>query len=139
METLRKEYRNKTYMSFLVFASTTYLKDNCVKIVLSKSGLLRSFALITAPDHLCKELIKLNGIDFDLHCLSIEESPVNTKMTGPSLSDKKKIATKNYQTPVEGIQVVPGENIIRKQQVPMKIFSIPFTHSITKRYTYAKI
>ena len=46
-------------MSFLVFASTTYLKDNCVKIVLSKSGLLRGFALITAPDHVYTELIKI--------------------------------------------------------------------------------
>ena len=47
-------------MSFLVFGSTTYLKDNfCVKIVLPKSGLSRGFAFFTAPDHVCTGLIKI--------------------------------------------------------------------------------
>ena len=32
--------------------NNTYLKDNCfAKTILSKSGLLRVFAFITAPDH----------------------------------------------------------------------------------------
>ena len=52
-------------MSFLVCEIQHTLKKNCcVKIVLSKSGLSRGFAFITALDHMCTELMKLNGIDF---------------------------------------------------------------------------
>ena len=47
-----------------------------MKIVLSKSGLSRGFAFITAPDHMCTELIKLNGIDFNSRRLTIEEAQV---------------------------------------------------------------
>ena len=37
---LKKNTSEKAYMSFLVFGSTAYLKDNCfVKIALSKLGL----------------------------------------------------------------------------------------------------
>ena len=47
-------------MSFLVFGSTAYFKDNCfVKIALSKLGLSTGFAFITAPNHVCTELIKI--------------------------------------------------------------------------------
>ena len=47
-------------MSFLVFGSTAYLKENCfVKIALSKLGLSTGFAFITAPNHACIELTKI--------------------------------------------------------------------------------
>ena len=61
--------------------NTTYLKENCcVKIVLSKSGLSRDFAFITALDHVCTDLIKLNVIDFKSHHLPIEEALVKSKV-----------------------------------------------------------
>ena len=64
--------------------NTAYLKENCyVKIVLSKSGLSRGFAFITAPDHVCTKLIKLNGIDFKSHHLTIEEALVKSKVKEP--------------------------------------------------------
>ena len=67
--------------------NTTYLKENCcVKIVLSKSGLSRGFAFITAPDHMCTELIKLNGIDFNSRRLTIEEAQVKPKLKESSTS-----------------------------------------------------
>ena len=53
-------------MSFLVCEVQYPLETNCfVTVVLSKSGLSRGFAFITAPDHECTELLKLNGIDFE--------------------------------------------------------------------------
>ena len=57
-----------------------------MKIVLSKSDLSRGFAFITAPDHVCTELIKLNGTDFKSHRLTIEEALVKpiVKESSPS-------------------------------------------------------
>ena len=67
-----------------------------MKIVLSKSGLSRDFAFITAPNHVCTELFKLNGIDFKLHRLTIEEALVKPTVKEPPLSGNKKIEIKNY-------------------------------------------
>ena len=70
--------------------NTTYHKENgSVEIVPSKSGLLRGFAFITAPDHVCTELIKLNGIDFKSHRLTIEKSLVKPRVNEPSNSGNK--------------------------------------------------
>ena len=89
--------------------NTTYLKENCcVKIVLSKSGVSRGFAFITAPDHVCTELIKLNGIDFKSYRLTIEEALLKPKITKSSPSGNRTTAIKNYQTPIVEVPVVPG-------------------------------
>ena len=93
--------------------NTTYLKENCcVKIVLSKSGLSKGFAFITAPDYVCTELIKSNGTDFKSHRLTIEEVLVKPKVKEPPPSGNKTTEIKNYQTPIEEVPVVlvvPGE------------------------------
>ena len=87
----------------------TYLKENCcVKVVLSKSGLSRGFAFVTAPDHVCTELIKLNGIDFKSHRLAIEEALVKPKVKEPSPPGNKTTEIKNYQTSFEEVPVVPS-------------------------------
>ena len=80
-----------------------------MKIVLSKSDLSRGFAFITAPDHVCTELIKLNGTDFKSHRLTIEEALVKPIVKEPSSSRNKTTGIKNYQTPFEEVRVVPGE------------------------------
>ena len=80
-----------------------------MKIVLSKSGLSISLAFITASDHVCTELIKLNGIDFKSERLTIEEALVKPKVKEPSLSRNKATKIKNYQRPFEEVPVVAGE------------------------------
>ena len=79
-----------------------------MKVVLSKSGLSRGFAFITAPDHVCTELIKLNGIDFKSHRLAIEEALVKPKVKEPSPPGNKTTEIKNYQTSFEEVPVVPS-------------------------------
>ena len=66
-------------------------------------------AFITAPDHVCIESIKLNGIDFKSHRLNIEEAQVKPKLKESSPSRNKTTETKNYQTPFEEVPVFPGE------------------------------
>ena len=66
-------------------------------------------AFITAPDHVCIESIKLNGIDFKSHRLNIEEAQVKLKLKESSPSRNKTTETKNYQTPFEEVPVVPSE------------------------------
>ena len=52
-------------MSFLVFGNTAYLKDNFfVKIALSKLGLSTGFGFITAPNHVCTEVIQIKRNKF---------------------------------------------------------------------------
>ena len=123
---------------FFGLRNTTYLKENrCVKIVLSKSSLLGGFAFITVPDHVCTELIKLNGIDFKWHCFTIEEALVKPKITEPSPTGKKTTVIKNYQTPIEEVPVVLYSKATRSHN---SVFNtIIFTDSIPKDIQMQKI
>ena len=105
-----------------------------MKVVLSKSGLSRGFAFITAPDHVCTELIKLNGIDFKSHRLAIEEALVKPKVKEPSPPGIKTTEIKNYQTSFEEVPVVPGEKSysIATSSQNSVFNTIPFTDSIPK-------
>ena len=95
--------------------NTAYHKENgSVEIVPSKSGLLRGFAFITAPDHVCTELIKLNGIDFISHRFTIEKSRVKPRVKEPSNSGNKTTEIKNYQTFLEEVTVVPRDKSYSK-------------------------
>ena len=81
---LNKSILKEDLPELLGLWNTTYLKENCcLKIVLSKSDLLRGFTFITATDHVCSELIKLNGIDFKSHRLTIKEALVKPKVKEP--------------------------------------------------------
>ena len=88
--------------------NTTYLKEYCYEKILSKSGFWRGFAFITAPDHVCTGLIKLNG-------LTIEEALVKPKAKQPSSSGNKTTGIKNYQIPFEEVpEVLSGERSLFK-------------------------
>ena len=41
---------------------------------MKKTGKSRGFVFISCPDHICNELIKLNGIDFLETCFIVEEA-----------------------------------------------------------------
>ena len=105
-----------------------------MKIFLSKSGLSRGFAFITAPDHLCTELIKLNGKDFKSHRLTIEEALFKPKVKESSPPRNKTTEIRNYHTPFEEVPVVPGEKHYSKAtRSHNSIFNtIIFTGSISK-------
>ena len=121
-------------MSFSVCEIQHTLKKNCcVKIVFSKSGLSRGFAFITTSDPVCTELIKLNGIDFKSHRLSIEEALAKPKVKEPASSGNKTTEIKNYQTPIEEVPVVPGEKSYSKATRSHNVFNtIIFTDGIPK-------
>ena len=55
--------------------STNYLCDNCsVEMPLRSHNQSKRFAFITAPHHVTKELVKLNGVQFQGNCLIVEEA-----------------------------------------------------------------
>ena len=96
---------------------------------------MRGLAFIIAPDHVCTELIKLNGIDLKSHRLIIEEDLVNPKITELP-SDNKTTAIKIYQTPIEEVPVVSGEKSKKVTQKCLQHHN--FYRQYTKRYTNAK-
>ena len=60
--------------------STKYLCDNCsVGMPMRSHDQSKGFAFITAPQHVTKELVKLNGIQFKGNCLIVEESKSRRK------------------------------------------------------------
>ena len=61
-----------------------------------------------------QSLLKLNGIDFKSHRLTIEEALLKPKRAESSPSDKKKATIINYQAPIKGISVIPGEKSCSK-------------------------
>ena len=132
---LSKNISEEDLYELFGLGNTTYLKENsCVKIVLSKSGLWRGFAFITAPDHVCTKLIKLNGINFKSHHFTIEEALVKPKVKESPPLGNKTTKIKNYQTPIEEIPVVPGEkNYSKAIRLHNSVFNtIIFTESIPK-------
>ena len=56
--------------------TTRYLQEYCsIELpVNEKTGKSRGFAFISCPDHVCNELIKLNGINFLESCIIVEEA-----------------------------------------------------------------
>ena len=68
-----------------------------------------------------------------MHHLTTEEALVKLKSTS-SPSDKKKAEIKNYQTPIEGIPVVPAEKSYSKAaSLHKNVFNtVIFTDSIPK-------
>ena len=60
--------------------STKYLCDNCsVEMLMRSHDQSKGFAFITAPQHVTKELVKLNGVQFKGNCLIVEESKSRRK------------------------------------------------------------
>ena len=132
---LNKSISEEDLYELFGLQNTTYLKEKCcVKIVLSKLSLSRGFAFITARDDVCTELIKLNGIGFKSHRLTIEEALVKPKVKEPSPSGNKTTEIKNYQRPFEEVPVVPGEKSYSKAtRSQNSVFNtIIFTDSIPK-------
>ena len=56
--------------------TTRYLQQSCsIELPMNeKTGKSRGFAVISCPDHVCNELIKLNGIGFLETCIIVKEA-----------------------------------------------------------------
>ena len=56
--------------------TTRYLQQSCsIELPMNeKTGKSRGFAVISCPDHVRNELIKLNGIDFLETCIIVKEA-----------------------------------------------------------------
>ena len=56
--------------------TTRYLQQSCsIELPMNeKTGKSRGFAVISCPDQVCNELIKLNGIDFLETCIIVKEA-----------------------------------------------------------------
>ena len=130
-------------MSFLVFGSTAYLKDNCfVKIALSKLGLQTGFAFITALNQVCTELIRIRfRLDFESHFLTIEEALVKTKGTESSPSDKGNLQLEiSKQLLREFQQFLVKKSFLKATSSHKSVFKtlLTFYRQYTKRYKNAK-
>ena len=53
--------------------ATSYLSENCF-IEMPTGRKNRNYAFITALEHVCNELIKLNGVTFQDMCLKVQEA-----------------------------------------------------------------
>ena len=69
--------------------STAYLRSNChVDFPLNQqTQKTRGHVYITAPKHVCDELVKLNGVEFKGKFLIIENAKVRPKVTNPNLTN----------------------------------------------------
>ena len=61
--------------------STKYLQETCkVNILLSKrTGKSKGYAFLNVFDHVCSEIVKLNGIEFKSKILVLEEAKTKHK------------------------------------------------------------
>ena len=59
---------------------TKYLRDNCsVEMPMRIHDQSKGFSFITAPQHVTKQSVKLNGVQFKSNCLIVEESKSKRK------------------------------------------------------------
>ena len=56
------------------FKTTLYLQEHCsIELAMNeKTGKSFGFAFISCPEHVCNELIKVNGIHFLETCIIVE-------------------------------------------------------------------
>ena len=70
---LNKSSSEEDIAKLLGLRTTSYLSENCF-IEISRGRKNISYAFITAPEHVCNELIKLNGITFQDMRLKVQEA-----------------------------------------------------------------
>ena len=73
---LNKDFTRNDLNELFGLKTTRYLQDFCsIELrATEKTGKSRGFAFISCPDHVCNELIKLNGIDLLETCIIVEEA-----------------------------------------------------------------
>ena len=74
------------------FRTTPYLSENCF-IEMSTGRKNRNYAFITAPEHICNELIKLNGVTFQDMCLKVQDA----RQSDTRFSEKRNITKSSFE------------------------------------------
>merc|ERR1712042_350287 len=70
--------------------ATPFLQQNCcVDVACDDKGKSKNFAIITVPEHVHSELIKLNGIEFYGRQVVIEEAKTKADHAAEKEKDKK--------------------------------------------------
>ena len=60
--------------------STKYLRDTCrIEMPMRSRDQSKGFPFITAPQHVTKELVKLNSVEFQGNCIVVEEAKSRRK------------------------------------------------------------
>ena len=76
--------------------TTPYLSENCF-IEMPKGRKNRNYAFVTAPQHVCNELIKLNGVTFQDMCLKVQE----TRQSSTRFNEKGNIIKPSFERNME--------------------------------------
>ena len=72
--------------------TTSYLSENCF-IEMHTGRKYKKYAFITAPEHVCNELIKLNGVKFQDRCLKAQEE----RQSDTRLNERKNISKSSFK------------------------------------------
>ena len=102
--------------------STAYLRSNChVDFPLNQqTQKTRGHAYITAPKHVCDELVKLNGVEFKGKFLIIENTKVRPRVANPNL---KIFTSPNRFEPLTFVNNSPdlGNDIDHSEESDMRV------------------
>lgn len=76
--------------------TTPYLQENCsVELATcEKTGKSKNFAFVNVPEHVCVELMKLNGIEYYGKMLVIEEAKTKADSDGQDKDNKNRKSTR---------------------------------------------
>ena len=102
--------------------TTVYLRQNCsIEMPLNKNtGKSKGFASLNVPQHVYNELVKLNGIEFQNHCIRIEEARTTKQTRGVPLN-KQNRPNPTIMPKVNNV-VIFGESIVNfNRQIKYKI------------------
>ena len=72
--------------------TTSYLSENCF-IEMHTGRKYKKYAFITAPEHVCNELIKLNGVKFQDMCLKAQEA----RQSDNRFNERKNITKSSFE------------------------------------------
>ena len=139
-ENLNKNVTEQDVIKLFGLRTTNYLRNTChVKLILcSKTKNSRGFAFVTGPEHVLKELVKLNGTEFQEKILVIDEA--KEKSSTPSLTPLRQIpldVSQKSQRPTtfNRTQVVPGHKSfseVTKSKSTNSYNTLIFSDSIPK-------
>ena len=89
-------------MELFGLRTTSYLLENCF-IEMPAGGKNRNCAFITAPEHVCHELIKLNGETFQDMCLKVREARQSDTRINEKRNITKSLIKRNVNSAAESI------------------------------------
>ena len=93
------------YSRIFGLRTTFYLSENCF-IEMHTGRKYRNYAFITAPEHVCNELIKLNDVTFQDMCLKVQEA----RQSDTRFNERKNITKSSFVRNVKSAADVYSPN-----------------------------